>query len=331
MPDTHTFDESFDASRCTLAQLCNFVVTMEHPYEDLAEQIEDKAYAECENGGFYRAVGHIEHIAAFFEHLENKNEEVCRDLADVYVLLGEIHLCAGGHEESRTWFEKAIVVDDAYDVPYHSLANSFVYQGMHDEAIRCWEQEIRVAPGNYFTYLLLADMYEKQGNEKRFVEVLEALLERNPGNIRALHRLIQHHQLHNPTLNVELLRRRLITADHGLVKTELVIWTYHMCAEQKYEDALWFLDRREEDAPGLIITHLLKAHIYGRLRQYTKKKRELSEFRRLCHGRDDLMRTKLEEFRSVFGDGAAERLAARLAIARASSAGPQVVCTKQPS
>ncbi|MBD3393530.1 MAG: hypothetical protein GF418_15455 [Chitinivibrionales bacterium] len=306
----------FDPSAHTLAELCGMVVGMMHPYEDLAESIEDKAYAECEHDGFEEAKEQIRGIAAFFEQLENKSEENSRDLADVYVLLGEMHQCARLFRESEEWFEKAIVADDTYHAPYHSLAHSYLRRGEEKKAIKCWEQEIHVAPGNYYTYLLLADVYEKRGDANGFVRVLEGLLERDPDNIRALHRLIRHHERRNPELNVELLRRRLIGADSEFVKAELVIWTYHMCREKRFEEALWFLERREKDSLGLTVTHLLKAYIFGRLRHYTRKRRELSEFKCLSHGNENLMRTKLDEFRSVFGERATDRLAARLFVAR---------------
>ena len=57
---------------------------------------------------------------------------------------------------------KAVVVDDRYDVPYHSLAISCLNMGQTERAIRSLEQEIAVAPGNYYSYLLLADIFEKR-------------------------------------------------------------------------------------------------------------------------------------------------------------------------
>jgi hypothetical protein len=97
----------------------------------------------------------------------------------------------------------------------------------------------------------------------------------------------------------------------------MVIWTYHVCREGQYEEALWFLEKRQQEKPGLSVPHLLQAYAYGKLRQFTKKKNHLSEFKRLCHGNEALMRAKLDEFSNVFGQKEAQALATRLRIARA--------------
>jgi len=305
-----------DFSSCSLEQLCGLVQEMKVAYDDVAEQVEDKAFAKCDSGEFAAAVHCLGELAAFFERMENKNEEVDRDLADLYVLIGDMHLSAQRFDESRQWFEKAIVVDDNYDIAYHSMANACMHIGDEDGAIRSWEQEIRIAPGNYYTYLQLAGLYEKRGDLVKFVDVLERLLSRDTHNIRALHTLIMHYERHRPGVNTELLRRRLINADHEMVKMELVIWTYHMCRENRGENALRFLENHEREKAGLTLVHLLKAHLFGLMRQYARKRRELSVFKRLCHGSAEAMKNRLEEFASVFGEKAAHELSARLMIAR---------------
>ena len=101
-------------------------------------------------------------LCTFFENMEEKNEEVVRDLSDVYLLTGEFCQVGERFSDSVEWFKKAIVVDDNYDVPYHSLSSSYLNLGETSLAIKSLEQEIQVAPGNYYSYLLLADLYEKQ-------------------------------------------------------------------------------------------------------------------------------------------------------------------------
>lgn len=301
---------------CDLEQLCERVKAMDCAYDDVAELIEDRTYAECEKEEFAHAAGCISGLAVFFESLENKNEEVCRDLSDVCVLCGEIALQARQLEKSREWLEKAVVVDDSYDVACHALACVCLRQGDVQSALRAWEQEIRMAPGNYYTYLLLADQYEKLRMHGRFVEVLEQLLSRDTHNIRALHRLIRHHETHNPRLDASLLRRRIINADHGLVKNELVIWTYHMCMERRHEDALHFLISHGQSATGISIVRLLKAHIFGALRRFSDRKRELLLFKKLCHGNTETIQNKLDEFALIFGAKACDRLSSQLMLDR---------------
>ena len=123
-------------------------------------------------------------VGRFFELMENKNEENCRDLADVYLLIGQIYQYNNSPQESVSWLSKAVVVDDRYDVPYHSLAISCLNMGQTERAIRSLEQEIAVAPGNYYSYLLLADIFEKEGRPVDVEDTLKKLLARDPENIR---------------------------------------------------------------------------------------------------------------------------------------------------
>lgn len=305
-----------DPETSTLAQLCNSVSSYAYPYEDVAELVEDRAYAECARGRGRRVVQVLGRLAVFFEQMKSKSEENTRDLADLYLLTGEICQFSDWPEESISWFEKAIVVDCEYDVSYHSLATSCLELGNIGKAVQSLQQEIRVAPGNYHTYLLLADLYREQHEYEMLERILESLLQRDPDNIQALHKLIDYYEKRSPVVEVELLRRRLIAAHKKLVKLDLVIWTYHMCEEKKYDDALRFLAKRETESPGISITHLLKAHILGQLQLFKKKRHELIEFRRLNHGREEFMRTKLDEFAKVFGEKARSRVQKKLAIAR---------------
>ena len=311
--------KKYDPTRCSLKKLCELVSNYSYPYEDLAELIEDKGYEECMEGNDKEVIQELIRLSTFFENIKNKNEENTRDLADVYLLTGEF--CQGSDrvKDSISWFKKAIVVDDTYDVPYHSLATAFIGLGETEKAIKSLEQEINVAPGNYFTYLLLADLYEKLEKNDKVEEVLRSLLSRDSDNIQALHKLICFYERRNPELDMELLRRRLINADKELIKLDLVIWAYHMCREGRYEEAIAFLDKREEEFPGISITHLLKAYIYGCMRQYVNKRNELEQFKKLNHCREEFMRSKVDEFCKIFGEKACSRIRKRLAITKLTS------------
>lgn len=309
----------YDPTRCSLKKLCKLVISYSYPYEDLAELIEDKGYEECVEGRCKEVVEELELLSAFFESMENKNEENTRDLADVYLLIGEFFQCSDMFSDSISWFEKAVVVDDAYDVPYHSLSMTYLNLGETEKAVKSLEQEIKISPGNYYTYLLLADLYQKQEKYEDVERILRSLLSRDSNNIQALHKLITYYIKRNPQLDIELLRRRLINVDKQLVKLDLIIWTFHMCEEGKYEETLRFLSEREHESPGISIIHLLKAHIYGCMLQYVKKGNELKEFRKLNCGREEFMRTKFDEFSKVFGEKASVRLQKKLAVTKLTS------------
>ena len=308
--------KQYDPTRCSLKKLCELVSNNSYPYEDLAELIEDKGYEECMEGHGEKVIQELARLGNFFERIENKNEENTRDLADVYLLAGEFCQCTDKISDSISWFKKAILVDDTYDVPYHSLAMVYISLGETLKAIKSLEQEINVAPGNYFTYLLLVDNYEKKGMNDQVEETLRNLLSRDSDNIQALHKLICFYENRDPNLDMELLRRRLINADKDLVKLDLVIWTYHMCREERYEDALNFLNKRGAESPEISIIHLLKGHIYGCVRQYVNKRNELEKLKKLNHGREEFMRSRFDEFCKVFGEKACSRIIKRLAVTK---------------
>jgi len=298
----------------TLRELCGKVLSLSVPYDDVAEQIEDLAYLEYGQGGLENAVGQLEGLTHFFEGLRNKNEEVSRDLAQVYLLIGQIYQYAGMFEESIDWIKKSIVVDDMDPVAYHCLAHSFSSIGDESMAVKSLEQEITVAPGNYYTYLLLADMHEKSGSQEKFEAVLRRLLERNPDNIQGLHKLIRHCERDPEHTDVELLRHRLLERSEGLSRIEAVIRAYHLMQSERTEEAAGFLAEWSLRSPDVSIIHLANAHIYGHTHQYYRKRDELSIFKRKNHGREDVMEIKLAEFATVFGDDAADRLRQRLKV-----------------
>jgi tetratricopeptide (TPR) repeat protein len=292
------------------------VETLKCAYDSVADFIEDKAFTECDNGRFESVVKRLGRFSVFFENIGEKNDEIDRDLSDIYLLIGDMCVSAGKYADGRGWFEKAVIVDDNHDIAFHSLGGACLRAGDEESAIKAWEMEIRVAPGNYYTYLQLADLFEKRKEFERFTEVLEWLLSRDQNNIRALHRLIRYHENISMETDVDLLRRRIINADHDLVKMELVIWTYHMCRVKRFDDALRFLENHEQEKNGLILTKLLKAHVYANLRQYSRKKNELAEFVRLCSGNVESMNQRLREFSGIFGEKEADRLHVRFNVSR---------------
>jgi tetratricopeptide (TPR) repeat protein len=291
-----------DPASCTFQELCDQVVAKECSLSDVFDIIQAAAYADCDKRGVDKTVKILQSVALFLEQVENKNDEACRDLGETYILIGELFQHAGEFEKSVQWLEKAIVVDDRYDVTYHSLANSYIQMGNTNQAVKCLEQEIRVAPGNYFAYYVLADIYEQLGEGRKFERTLEMLLERDTNNIRALHKLILHYEAQDPDLEVELLRRRLIGTKANLSKRELVIWTYHMCKEGQYAEALRYLTLRLDEKPELRIIYLLRSFLYGKLSQSRKKTSELKVFVKECTTHQDQLETGLLEFQSVFGE-----------------------------
>lgn len=296
----------------TLQKLCKQVATGNTPWEDCAEEIENCAYYVCEHGGFDNAVAHIETIIVFFEQLENKNEEHIRDLSDLFILIGELHQCAGFFAQSIPWFIKASVVHDRLPTPFHCMAISYIQLRDLDKAISCLEQEIAVAPGNYFSYLKLADIYEQAGYLHKKEECLKSLLFRDETNMMALHKLIVFYEQRQPQSDVQFLRRRLIGIQKEYSRIELQIMIFHLCQDKRFNDALSVLNHTIPGKCGDGIVHLLRAHLYGLLHNFSHKRKELKEYLRLNNGREGCVHNELAEFADIFGQKASEKLGKRL-------------------
>ena len=292
----------------TLNRLCNLVISCERPYEDVAEMIEDKAYELCEEGKLEEILRQLKNVADFFERLGNKSEEQCRDLADVYLLTGQIYQYAEKFPESIPWFKRASVVDDRYSAAFHSMATSYAHMHEYDAAIKSLEQEIILSPGNYYSYLLLSDLYEGEGRLEDVEECLKQLLVRDPDNIQGLHRLIRHYTNYNSRIETTLLERRLMGINKEFNRMEAIIRSYYLCYYKRYDEVVAFLDKWHSGSNGVTITMLVKAYVMGELRLYRKRRQAISDFRMVNNGREDVMKSKLKEFGAIFGDKAAERL-----------------------
>jgi tetratricopeptide (TPR) repeat protein len=291
-----------------MGQLCNYVVTSACAFDDVSRRVEEEAYSLCSDGRTDEAVHHLAQIVEALEAQENKNEETLRDLGDVYELLGELLQTADRHGEAIEWLQRAIVSRERDTRPYQSLARSYASLGEVDKAVRSLEQELLLSPGNYFSYLMLAELYEQRGNDRDAEQCLERLLERDPENVLALHALIRHHESRHPGLDVAFLCRRLVSVERPLVRKELVVWTFHMCREGRLEQCEAVLRNRAEEKDVDPIVFVLAAHVCGCQEKSQAKRTYLDRFIEATHGREDGMRAKVREFVSVFGSKAATAL-----------------------
>ncbi|MBN1129775.1 MAG: tetratricopeptide repeat protein [Chitinispirillaceae bacterium] len=313
-PGIAAFQGEKEVRRANLQDLCALVISGRQAYSDVAENIENRAYEEWKRGSFEKAVEALKHLAAFLEKLEDKSEESAMDLAEIYQLIGQIYQYAEWYPESIEWLSKAVFVNDRDPLPYHFMARSYIKTGNFHYAIRCFEQELALDEGNYFTYLQLAELYGREGKPGKAEECLKQLLNRDPENIQALHRLIRHYERHSPSIDPGLLRKRLL----GLVKkhnwTSAVIRSYHLAAEKKTAEALaflsaWQLDNSAHPSP---VVHLVKAQMYDSLGSERDMAGELAAFVTACHSRQEVMRGYIEEYVALFGEEHAVRLKERL-------------------
>ena len=298
----------------TLITLCQRVSSFQSSYDDCAEQIENRAYADCENGLLDSTVQILQQLAVAFESLADKNEENVRDLADIYLLIGDIHQYTDHHAPSVIWYKKAAIVDDRYALPFHHLAISYLKLNDRANAIKCFEQEISLSPGNYFSYHLLANTYEADGQSALVEHTFKRLLERDEKNIQALHGLIVHYRTIDPDIKIEFLRKRLIAIERKFSEIELLMVLYHLLEDGHDSKALDLLLAREERSPEMAIINLLKAHLFAKQKNFAQKRRELLAFKQKCHGNHAYIKNKLHVFATVFGEKAEHALQRQLII-----------------
>ncbi len=289
-----------------LAHLSQLVSNGKIPWEDVAEQIEDLSYTVCENSNIDLAIELLTRITFFFETLENKSEEHSRDLADLYLLIGQLYQFKAMYEESITWFRKAVVVDDQYTVSYHNIALSYIKLGEIEGAIRSLVQEVIFSPGNYYSYLILADLYE---SSQRFDEAelcLKQLLERDPDNIQGLHRLIRYYKVSNPQADLHLLVRRLLNVKKQFTTVELLIRVFYLCSMGKFGEAHSFLRTWEMSSPREPALHLANAYIFEKTGNIPQMNQEIGQFKNLFLKRGiETMRLKIKEFQLITGESLA--------------------------
>ncbi len=292
--------------------VCKAISAENKHYEDLSDQLEDFAYSACIEGQGKDVLKQLNHLTRYYQRRKSLDVEAIRDLSDIFLLAGEVSAFIGDLSEAIELFRKATFTDEKYDRAHHSLAMAYEQDGHTKSATICLEREIFLSPGNYFSYLLLADMYEKLNEHKNVEAILKKLLDRDTDNIRALHKLIKHYEKVDPKLNVELLRSRIINSAPEIIKHDLLIWAYHMLEEDLAPEAIEFLEMLENEYPGISLINLLKAHMFGVLKQFSRKRRELEEFKRLNYGRGEFMRTKIEEFEKIFGKDEADKIRKKL-------------------
>jgi tetratricopeptide (TPR) repeat protein len=273
------------------------------PYEDCAEEIEGLSYSVCEGADCFLVMEHLSKIITFFEKLENKSEEQSRDLADVYLLTGQLYQFKNLYEESINWFRKAVVVDDQYTVSYHNIALSYIKLGEIEGAIRSLVQEVIFSPGNYYSYLILADLYERTQRFDEAEQCLKQLLERDPDNIQGLHRLIKFYRIINPQADVQLLVRRLLQIKKTFTTVESMIRIFYLCDLGRITDAHSFLRLWEHSSSRDPLVHLAAAYIFEKTSNISQMNQEIGLFKNSILKRGiETLRLKVKEFEAIVGN-----------------------------
>ncbi len=295
------------SSTDSLSELCTKVLACDIDFDSVRDKIETLSHQECEESGIDGTLQSLNALALSYESMIEKNEEVIRDLAEIYILIGDLHQEHGSIEDSVAWYQKAIVVDDGCCAAYQGLATSLVKLGEIHRAIRCLEQEIQLAPGNLSSYLVLSDLYDSVGESIKMEQMLEELLRHNPQSVQALHRLIRHHSENNPEVNVSFLRRRLTSIVPATGAVELGIWAHHMCMELRSSEALKAVIKRHKEHPDPFLS-LLVAHLLWVAGKHDEMMNELRVFCERNSPGGNAARRAFREFTQIFGEVRAEAL-----------------------
>jgi len=299
-------------------QLVRLVKTMRVALVDVFEAIEEQAYMLCEAGEFEYVAETLANVAAFYESFEYKNEEIVRDLVDLYILIGEIFQFHQEYQVSLIWFHKASVIDDRNPASYHAMAISHEHMRNVPAMIKCLQYEVCIAPGNYHSYLLLSQKQLLVGDLDGAENTLKLLLERNPDNIDALHQLICVYELQPETVDCRFLRKRIIGRQSPQTLHEKLILSYHLCCMQQFERALHMMQLHSMQYPEHCIVSLVIAHIYGEAGYSGKKRETLALFRKHTIHRPVMAKSAIEEFEQIFGTAARENLLKRLHLSNPS-------------
>jgi serine/threonine protein kinase/Flp pilus assembly protein TadD len=116
------------------------------------------------------------------------------ELAEAHASLGTALSLSGRHAEAEDAFRTAIRINsELFEAHYFHARDSFA-QGKLDQAVREYEEAIRVRPDDYQAPLLVAQSYEVLGrpeegtaSRRRGVAIAEEHLSLNPDDVRALY------------------------------------------------------------------------------------------------------------------------------------------------
>lgn len=292
----------------TLQYLCDSILKCTMDYSAISVHIENKAYEEWKAGHATLAIEQLKRVIGFLDRPANKNDQAKKDLADVYFLIGQLCQYSGLYADSIDWLSKSVFVDDGISLSYHSIAESYIKTGDIHQAARSFERELSLDEGNYFTYLELAGIYDRDNEPDKAEECLRKLLVRDPDNMQGIHQLIMHYEKNNPSINVKLLIKRLLTINKKFSWMEAAIRSCYLYKMNKNGDAVDFLSSWELENQMSPVLLCAKAYIYVRLKNVRQRRREITRFKELCKDRQDVIAGYINEFRNVFGDVAAEKI-----------------------
>ncbi len=103
--------------------------------------------------------------------------EICDNLAEIYLHLGNALTEYGGHESATAYYQKALQIQPKNTEIYWRLGNSLVKQKRLDAAILVYHMALAIQPALPQVYFELAKVLERQGSWERALDYYQKVLE----------------------------------------------------------------------------------------------------------------------------------------------------------
>jgi tetratricopeptide (TPR) repeat protein/capsular polysaccharide biosynthesis protein len=103
--------------------------------------------------------------------------EICDNLAEIYLHLGNALTEYGGYESATVYYEKALQIQPKNTEIYWRLGNSLVEQKRLSAAILVYHMALIIEPALPQVYFELGKLLEKQGNCERAIDYYQKILD----------------------------------------------------------------------------------------------------------------------------------------------------------
>ena len=103
--------------------------------------------------------------------------EICDNLAEIYLHLGNALTEYGGHESAAAYYQKALQIQPQNAEIYWRVGNSLAQQERFSAAIAVYRMALTIQPALPQVYFELAKLLEKQGRWERAIDYYQKVLE----------------------------------------------------------------------------------------------------------------------------------------------------------
>jgi len=103
--------------------------------------------------------------------------EICDNLAEIYLHLGNALTEYGGHESAAAYYQKALQIQPQNAEIYWRVGNSLAQQQRFSAAIAVYRMALTIQPALPQVYFELAKLLEKQGRWERAIDYYQKVLE----------------------------------------------------------------------------------------------------------------------------------------------------------